>query len=276
MKNIKYLLAIILFTVISNAQPSWKADETTVNTNLSLFNSTSVFSLPTTETQSKGDIYFGVYHKFVLPVSNGIDDLFGIDGSVVMRLALGYTPFENLFLNFGRSNKDGNFDLQAKYKFFDYDNELMPMNFAINAGVAYNSKLNPEPVDKSRLYQYFFSFIANTMIVKKLGIGLVSTILLNSNCNCEEVYNSITLGAYLQYYFNEHWSLFVEANPTLDGWRSKYDTYTVGTEYEIGGHFFKIILSNNTGLNSTHIHSGAADKFESGDLHLGFVISRVL
>ncbi len=276
MKIISLILIVITFSTIAKAQPSWKADESHTKQSLNLFNSTSVFSLPTTETQSKGDIYFGIYHKFVLPVSNGVDDLFGIDGSVVMRIALGYTPIENLFLNFGRSNRDGNYDLQAKYKLLDVDNSIAPMNFAVNAGIAYNTKLNPEPIDKSRLFQYFFSFIGNAMIDKKIGVGIVPTYLINSNCNCAEVQNSFTIGAYLQYYFNEHWSAFVEANPTISGWRYKFDTYTIGTEYEIGGHFFKIILSNNTGLNSVHIHSGAGDSFDSGDLHLGFVISRVL
>ncbi len=269
-------LLILIQLVNINAQPSWEAEEEQPAKSIHLFNSPEVFSLPTTETQSKGDFYFGIYHKFVIPVSNGIDDLFGIDGGVVMRISLGYTPLDNLFLNFGRSNKDGNYDFQAKYKLLSINNETAPMNFAINGGLAYNSKLNPEPVDKSRLYQYYFSLIANTLISEKIGIGVAPSYLINSNCNCEKTYNSFTLGTYIQYFFNEHWSLFVEANPTITGWRNKFDSYTTGVEYELGGHFFKIILTNNTSINSSQYLSGAGSAFETGDLHIGFVISRVM
>jgi hypothetical protein len=74
----------------------------------------------------------------------------------------------------------------------------------------------------------------------------------------------------------ESWSLIIEVNPTLRGWRDKYDSFAFGVEIETGGHFFKILVGNNTAINLSQFLAGAGNSFKSGDWHLGFNISRLL
>jgi len=243
---------------------------------MQLFQSTDVFDLPTAETLQKGDIYFSLTHKFVTPVSEGVNELFGFDGSVVMRIALGYAFTDDLLMKLGRSNYQGNYDLSFKYKTLEIKSDDFPIIVTLNAGISYNSKSSPEPEQTSKLYQYYGNLIINSMIYDKIGIGLLPSILVNSNPYYPENINSIVLGAYLQYSFSNSLSVFAEAYPTLNGWRHNYDGYNLGVDLNTGGHFFKFVIGNNIYTNPNGVMTGAADKFESGDLHIGFMIIRNL
>lgn len=268
---ILFLIAAELFS-----QSSWKRKET-VETPLQLFASTDVFNLPTAETMQAGDIYFGISHKFLTPVSEGIGELYGFDGPVLMRLALGYAITDDLLVKLGRSNLNGNLDFKVKYQAFEMKSDVLPLLVAVEAGAAYNGKAAPEPEDDARLWQFYGHLILNTMILdKSLGIGLVPSVLINSNINRKESINSFTMGAYLQYYFNTRFAVFVEANPTFNGLRNYYDSYTIGAELNTGGHFFKVILGNNSYTNTAQFLSGSKDSFDSGKLHIGFLITRSL
>jgi hypothetical protein len=269
----KYFVILFLFIscVIAHSQPSWQR-EAPVELPLQLFSSPDALNLPTTETLQKGDIYFHISHKFLVPVSEGIDELFGFDGSVYMRLGLGYGITDELFAQLGRSNLNGNIDLQLKWKVLEINSDVLPLAVAVNGGVAYNSKVVNEPEDKSRLWQYYGFIIANTMVGKSLGLGISPGFLYNANLFCEEPINSWTMGAYAQYFFDERWSVIAEANPTLNGWRQFYNTYSLGMEIETAGHFFKVALSNNVYTNFSQFMTGSLDD----KLHITFLITRVL
>jgi len=274
MKNFYIFILLIIFSNLIYAQ-SWQRQEKTTEV-LSLFSSVESLNLPTAETLGKGDIYFHISHKFTTPISEGINELFGFDGGVIMRLALGYGITDELFTQIGRTNNEGNIDLQLKYKVSEFKLNDIPFAIALNGGVAYYSKKINEPEDKSRLWQFYANLIANTFIDNKFGFGIVPSFLYNANCDCIDPQSSLTLGLYAQYHFNERWSIVAEANPTLNGWRRYYDSYSIGVEIETAGHFFKLQLSNNININQSQFITGGVSAFENGKLHIGFVIQRIL
>ncbi len=270
-------MKIIIFTICFlssitlSAQPSWQRSEP-ISLPLQLFRSPDALNLPTTETLQQGDIYFHISHKFLIPVSGGFDELFGFDGSIFMRLALGYGITDDIFAQIGRSNLNGNIDFQLKWKAVEFKSDILPISIALNGGVAYNSKMNNEPSDKSRLWQYYGFMIANSKILKSLGLGVSPGFLYNASIHCSEPINSWTFGAYAQYWFDERWSVIFEANPTINGWRQFYNTYSLGMEIETAGHFFKVSLSNNIYTNFSQFMVGSVDD----KLHITFLITRVL
>jgi hypothetical protein len=271
---------ILLFIIVSfgfqsvYSQTKWKRSEPTTEP-VNVFRSVEAIGLPTTETLKQGDIYFHISHKFLIPASEGFNELFGFDGGIFMRLALGYGLTDDLFLMLGRSNKDGNLDLQLKGKIFETNDLGFPLTIAANGGVGYNSKFANELEDKSRLWQYFGNVIINSRF-GDFGVGVVPSFLYNSYIPCKDCQTSTTLGMYAQYFFNERWSVIAEANPTLNGWRQYYDTYSIGAEIETAGHFFKLSLSNNVYTNMSQFLGGASSAFDKGDLHICFLITRVL
>jgi hypothetical protein len=275
--KLKIYVIITLFSLAVSAfsQTTWKRKDV-VEPPLQLFNSTDVFNLPTAETLQKGDYYFSIAHKFSTPISEGVHQLFGFDGSAIMRIALGYAITDNLLIKLGRSNLYGNYDLSLKYKTLELRNETLPTLVTLLGGIVYNTKALPEPEDKSRLWQFYGHIVINSKIGESIGIGLVPSMLINSRIDIPENYNSFTMGAYIQYFMSKNWSIFVEANPTYNGWRKNYDSYNFVLELVTGGHFFKLVLGNNQYLNTENFMAGATDSFESGKLHIGFLISRNL
>lgn len=277
---IKQILSIVLLAIVANASliaqsSSWKREaEETVN-KLSLFKSTETLNLPTAETLWKGDWFFHISHRFTLPISEGVGEVWGIDGSVIMRIAVGYAFTDDFMVTLGRSNAQGNIDLRLKHRVFQTDNNIFPTVVSVLAAGAYNGKIEQELDDESRLWQGYGFAVLNTNPLKSdLFLGVTPGFLYNANPTCNEMHNSWVLGMYAQYYFLDMWSFIVEAMPTLDGWRDGHDSYTFGVELETGGHFFKLSLGNSYYANMTQFMAGAENKFTNGDLHIGFQILR--
>lgn len=240
---------------------------------LHLFHSPHAINLPTAETLKKGDWEFEISHRF-LPLIDDSDALYGLDGPVNMRMALGYAWTNRLVTTIGRSNVRDNVDLTIKHKTLQLRHETFPVLIGFQGGFAWNTAELPDrDRTDSKNFQYFGQLIANTLYKKKLGIGLVQSYLHNTHIECEDTQHSWTLGGYLQYYVSELWSVQAEANFTQDGFRNQYDSFAIGIELETGGHFFKIFLTNGHRLNQTQYLAGA--DLES-DLRLGFMITRLL
>ena len=259
-----------------NAQVKWKRNESANVLPLQLFHSQHSINLPTAEMLQKGAFEFEISHRFLPSINGGFKDFFGFDGPVNIRLALGYAVTDNIFIALGRSNVDDNIDLRIKYRLFQYDNDILPLVVGARGGVAWNS----DPIGKTngggRDFQYYGQLIFNTMIDKKLGIGLVPSYLYNSNIYRSDIQDSFTMGINLQYYVSHLLSVMAEFNPTVSGYRNRFDSFSAGIELETGGHFFKIIVTNNSLLNPSQFLSGADRRFEDGAWQLGFNITRLL
>jgi hypothetical protein len=270
---------IMLFTVVLiqsgySQQVKWKRTESDQKP-LELFHSTHVINLPTAEVVATGDFEFEVSHRFTQPLNSGYDNFYGFDGPANIRLALGYGFSNDLFVILGRSNRDDNLDLQVKYKTIEVKNESLPLLITLLGGIAWNTQVVDRDKGDSRNFQYFVQIVGNTLI-GNVGLGLVPSYLYNSALYTDEIKHTLTLGTYAQYYFSPYWSFMIEWNPTWIGWRDSYNSLAFGLEIETGGHFFKLYLTNNTATNISQYLAGAASKFSDKNLHLGFLISRLL
>jgi len=191
-------------------------------------------------------------------------------------LGLGYAITDDLVVTLGRSNQDNNLDLTLKQSSFQISSKIIPITSAIVVGGAWNSDVPNINSSDIESFQFFGQFIINTLIQKRLGIGLVPSYLYNSHLQCIETQYSFTFGTYIQYYFSDMYSAIVEWNPTVTGWRRDYNPVSIGFEIETGGHFFKIILTNSSDLNASQFLSGADKSFDSGEWRFGFNITRLL
>lgn len=275
----KYLIIILFFSVTINAQEnkiSWKKNEEQTSEQLHLFHSTHVINLPTSETNQKGDIEFEISHRFIPTLNDGIDALYGFDGPVNIKLSLGYAFSDYFIATIARSNVDDNLLLKAKYQFLQIENETLPFQFAVEGGAAWNTDPVGRKSNHNKNFQYYGQLIFNSLIQQKLGIGLVPTYSYNSHIYCPEKQYSFTIGTYMQYYISSLWSVLAEWNPTVTGFRNKYNSLSFGIELETGGHFFKIIFSNNTKLNPTQFTTGADLPISLKNMRIGFNITRLL
>lgn len=270
-----FFLSLVSAHITLAQNVSWKRSETK-KLNLQLFHSPQVFNLPTAETMQKGDFEFEISHRFIPPVTEGVDALYGLDGPVNMRLGLGYAITDRLVVTLARGNLDDNLDLQIKHKTFQFRNETFPILIGIQAGCAWNTQVENRENTNSRNFQYYGRVIFNTLYKKKIGIGFVPTYLYNSHIRCKNPEYSFTFGNYLQYYLSQFWSVIIEWNPTVTGFRKKYNSVSFGIELETGGHFFKILFTNNAAINPGQFTTGADLPFDDGDWRLGFNITRLI
>jgi len=278
--NKKYIIIVfialfLVFDVIAQGT-TWKRRIPQSEVKLQLFHSTHAINLPTSETLQKGDFHFDISHRFIPTIKSGSKEFWGFDGPANIRLALGYAITNNILLTLGRSNQNNNVDLAAKLWLFQVESESFPITSSIIVGSAWNSDAPSSNNIEYKTFQFFGQLIINTMWQKKLGIGIVPSYLYNSHIQCEDTQYSITMGTYLQFYFSTMYSLILEWNPTMIGWRQDYNPVSLGFEIETGGHFFKIVLTNSADLNMSQFLAGADNQFSSGEWRFGFNITRVL
>jgi hypothetical protein len=280
------LLAAAPAVVAQDKPIGWSRQTGPATHDLQLFHSTNALSLPTAETHQKGDFEFEISHRFIPPISEGYENLYGFDGPVNMRIALGYAVTNRIVLALARSNNDDNIDLWAKYRFWQFRNELLPTVIAVRAGMAWNpmriSRIDEEGNlrirhrDHKRNFQYYGQVIINAMPHKKIGIGVVPSFLINRDIRLPDQKQSFVLGLNAQLYLIRHWSLLGEwaVTPT-----EKYDRHNpgaIGIELETGGHFFKVMVTNQALLNPSQYLAGADTPFGFETLRFGFLITRLL
>ncbi|GAB5464848.1 MAG: hypothetical protein Kapaf2KO_02840 [Candidatus Kapaibacteriales bacterium] len=279
------LIVLLIFGAFTSlfSQSKWKRDkEEQVVPKLELFASSNAINLPTATTIKQGDFLYGIQHRWRQPTSSGLEDLYGIDGSVVMRMKLGYAITDDVLIQVGRTNVNGTYDFEAKHNFLNIRSEAVPLTLAYNLGLTYLSK--PSGNIEVNKFQYYGSLIANTMFLDDmLGVGTVATFMNNANPFWFENITTTNIGYYVQFYFNEMVSVNAEGSHVVNGWSEGYSTYSGSVELETGGHFFKFIVSNNTNIHLAGIFANAgaplsidANRNALDNVHLGFQISRNL
>lgn len=277
--KIIYSLILCLFTAKFYSQENgikWKPAVKEPVEFSNLFHSVESINLPTATTISKGDFQFEISHRFLPRISDGYESLYGFDGPVNIRLGLSYAITDDLMTRLMRSNVDDNLELRFKYKIVSHTFGSIPFSAAIAfAGVWNSGRIGSKPEGASD-YQYYGQLVLNTLISKKLGIGVVPSFLYNTSIYTADQKTSFTFGTYFQYYISGMFSLMAEWNPTVTGYRNRHDSFSFGFEIETGGHFFKIIATNNSNLNPSQFIAGADLYSSAKNLRIGFNITRLL
>ncbi len=288
MKSFQLTLLFLLFLSASlfaqEKNIKWKKKDQAAAV-VELFHSPQAINLPTTQTIKKGNLEYEVSHRFLPPISDGYDAYYGLDGPGHIRMALAYAITNDALLSFGRSNAaadsgraEDNIDIALKYKLFQFSQYAKaPVSVAIRTGLGwYTNVIGRDKTDGAN-FQYYGQLIINTLLFKKIGLGLVPSYLYNSSILQAETQYSVTLGAYAQYYISSAMSALMEWNPTLNGYKTMYTPFSFGIELETGGHFFKIFLTNSQMLNTSQFLAGAdLAGVNDGKWRIGFNITRIL
>ena len=283
MKRFLRMMTPFLLFALGGALPlfaqeggSWKRSEEAVLPPLELFHSTQAVNLPTATTMQQGNFEFEISHRFIPSIKDGGKTLWGFDGPVNIRLAMGYAWSDDGVVTLGRSNVQDNLDLNVKQKLLAIHHEVMPLLVAARAGLAWNTDVAGTDTWDSDNAQWYLQLILNTMYGEHFALGVVPSYLSNSHLPCPDTQYSFTLGVHAQYYITDVFNVLAEWNPTVTGWRTGHNPVSLGLELETGGHFFKVVLSNSTLLNSSQYLAGSTDSFNDGALHIGFNITRIL
>jgi len=255
---------------------SWHRSEAAPTPPAPIFHATAVVDLPTAVTLDKGLWQFEISHRFIPPFSDGGDALYGLDGPVNMRIALGYAASDHLSVTLGRSNLYDNVDLQFKYGRIDVAEGTLPLQAAVQLGGAWSTDYPGLDAGDSHSFQFYAQVVANARIGRRLALGVVPSYLYNAILESSDTEQALTIGLQGQFYVNKLMSLLAEWNITDSGYYYKHDAASIGIELETGGHFFKIVATNSTRLNPSQFLMGTNANFAPDNWHLGFNITRLL
>ena len=223
------------------------------------------------------------------------------------RLGLAFAPHDLLTVGILRSNSKDNTELNARFAGLDFDAPTGLVQFAAQAGVAWNLQVGTDdghvghqhvvlqgdkrgtshdagtPIRsgddtaEANEMQAYVQMIANAMVGGRLALGVVPTLLWNPRIEDSDPMSTVSVGANGQLYLDRMWSLFGEwifSQPRKD---QEYDSGSFGVEIRTRGHFFKLLVTNQHQMNPSQTLAGAAEDFlDPGSWRFGFNIQRRL
>ncbi|MGA7304887.1 MAG: DUF5777 family beta-barrel protein [Rhodothermales bacterium] len=252
------------------------------------FNGWKVVNLPTSLTMNKGSWLFLIGHRFNPKISEGYDALYGLDGSGIIYLSLGYALTDDLLIAIARSNSADNVELEGRYRLAQQRGNS-PIGAA--AQVSLNWVSEDPGTDESRLRGEALKVTGQVSLTRAfgpVGVAVVPGITLNPAENVSGEDPLVTLG------LGGRWtlvslrrttlSLVGEWVPIVSGYTRtttfgndiRFDSGGGGVEVSIGGHVFQIVISNSVGLTSDQYLRGGDLDIADGEMRLGFNIFRVL
>lgn len=243
---------------------------------VTVFHSTMAANLQTAETLRKGEWLVEISHRFLPPVSDGSDALWGLDGPVFNRLGLAYAVSDRVMVGVLRSNLTDNVELNAKARLLEGGRDGVPFMVGAMGGLAWNTQLPDLPAYDGNERQAYAQVMVNALVGGRLAVGVTPTLLHNPRLEDTATENAVALGLNGQLYLSPGVSLMGEwvvsgSRPGLE-----HDAGTFGIELETGGHFFKLVLTNTARMNPTQNLGGTPFAFSADQLKLGFNITRLL
>lgn len=250
------------------------------------FKGWKVVNTPTSRMVDKGDWLFLISHRFFPPINEGYDAFWGLDGSGIIFLNLGYAITNKLFVNLGRSNSSDNVQLDIKYGLKrQYPDEKFP--FAAAAQMSLNwitEKSGDQDRFRSEAFKFSFQGILSSRLVEGVGVNVVPAILLNQDSNTDGEDPLVTIGLGGRTHVWRSISVIGEWVPIVSGFTltstfgefNRFDSWGGGIELDVGGHVFQIIVTNSAGLTADQYMRGGGLDITEGDYRLGFNIFRPL
>lgn len=276
------MIALALIASSANAQERasrWERRSEPTEPPVTVFHSPQSANLPTAETLRRGEWLFEISHRFLPAVSDGADALWGFDGPVYNRLGLAYAPSDRVLVGIVRSNLNDNLGLSAKVRLAEGGRGSAPWMLAVVGGVAWNTEA-PVGADDNEV-QAYGQAIVNVLLGDRFALGVVPAVLYNPTIRSTPREVDFALGINGQFYASQHLSFLAEwvvtpRHPDVDAAELENDGGSFGIELETGGHFFKVLLTNQVRMNPTQYLAGSQVAFEVGEWRVGFNITRLL
>ena len=251
--------------------------EEPVQAPVTIFHSPQSANLFTAETLNRTEWQFEISHRFLPAISDGVSALWGIDGPANIRLGLAYAPTDDVMIGVLRSSFEDNLDLNAKVRVLEMPSESLPVMVALAGGVSWNDLGSaPSAPAENNEMQAWAQVIVNALLGDRLALGAVPSVLRNPRPADASASTTVSVGFNGQVYVNDGSSLFAEWILTEGQIGQPRDPITAGVELEVGGHFFKLLVTNAVLMNPSQYLAGAPFSFDPDEWRFGFNITRLL
>lgn len=243
----------------------------------------TIVGLPSVTNLPQGNLNFAILHAFGV-ATNGIDDLFGLDGAANIRFGIDYGLTDWLSIGGGRSRFEKLYDFRSKANLLRQTrDDRIPIEVAVQGSVdittvengfefadrlSYSAALLLARRFSDRISLQVTPLFAhrNTVFILRDGAGEI----------LEQENDHFAIGLAGRFVIDSRRALIVEYLPVVgersDGTR---DALSVGLDIETGGHVFQLFFTTSQGLIAQEIIARNTDNFFDGDFRFGFNVNRV-
>jgi hypothetical protein len=156
------------------------------------------------------------------------------------------------------------------------DSEAFPIEVSAQGGVAWNTEVQVQEGATDNEMQAYVQVLANALVGGRLAVGVVPTFLRNPRLRDLEAESAFVLGLQGQLSTDGAFSFFGEWIVSEERAQQENDTGSFGVEIRTRGHFFKILVTNNSLVNATQVLGGAFAPVSTNNLRFGFNLTRLL
>jgi hypothetical protein len=248
---------------------------------LSTFRSTRVVLGQSVETPVHGDLTFIISHRFG-NIKGGLYDFFGMD-QAYNRLGFEYGINDRTGLSVGRNSFEKIYDGAFKIRMIRQQKGLrnVPLSLTWYSGVLVNTLKWSDP-ERDNLFSSRVSYVNQLLVARKFNKQLslqLSPSHIHRNLVKREIDQNdvFALGFGGKYHFTRKVSINAEYFWLLPGQTARdfQNSFSVGFDFQTGGHVFQLHLSNSQGTNEKDFIANTTSRWLDGDLFLGFNIYRV-
>lgn len=284
-KRVIYLIVILfiqinlfsqdddLMNMLSNDEPSTEYTNATFKTTLLVIGQTI-------ETPLNGSLLFNVQHRFGT-INSGGYEFFGLDQATT-RIGFQYGVNNWLAIGIGRSSYNKTYDGWLKVKILRQStglkNNPVSIDYYGNMGITSLKWTEPE---RKNYFSSRISYANQILLARKLSPGvslqLMPTYVHYNLVESSEYDNNVfSVGGGGRFKVSSRISLNIEYYVLLSKQTSKQysNPLSVGIDIETGGHVFQLYATNAEGIIEQHFIGRTSGKWQNGDIHIGFNISR--
>jgi hypothetical protein len=248
---------------------------------LSTFKSTRVILGQSVEAPVRGDLTFIISHRFG-NIKGGLYDFFGLD-QAHNRLGFEYGIGDIAGLSIGRNSFEKTYDGAVKFRILRQQTGLknIPLSLTWYSGIFINTVKWSDP-ERENLFSSRLSYVNQVLMArkfgKKLSLQLSPSHIHRNLVTYEGDQNDVfALGFGGKYNFARKVSINAEYFWLMPGQTADdfENSFTLGFDFETGGHVFQLHVSNSQGTTEKDFIAGTTGRWLEGDLYLGFNIYRV-
>ena len=280
MKKIDIIIFFILFSsIISYGQDSTDYAKFT-------FYSNRIINGHSTENTTAGKLELIIGHRMGR-INQGAYEFFGLDQST-SRIGLEYGINDRLMIGAGRSTTEKLFDGFIKYKILKQSvgKINMPVSLSGFSSVAINSLRWTDTTKKdyfSSRICYTFQLLASRKFSDKLSLQIMPTLVHKNIVPTKKDNNDIiSIGFAAKYKLFSRGALMLEYYYLLPNQiKSQYNSadvvnsFSVGFDIFTGKHTFQVFITNSTTMAEKAFITETTEKWNKGDMHVGFNILRL-
>lgn len=247
------------------------------------FKSTRIMNGHSIERMPSGQLDVRISHRFGR-INSGPYEMFGLDQSNA-HIGFDYGITDWLMVGFGRGAYEKTFDGFMKFTLLRQSSGArnMPVSLSFLTSVAMKTMKWPDP-ERNNYFSSRLSYVNQILVARKINQSLSLQVMpsfIHRNIVATEMdpNDMWALGAGGRVKLTKRISLNAEYHYLLNSKtymsQQVYNPLSLGFDIETGGHVFQLIFTNSIAMIEKGFIGETTGRWEKGDIHFGFNISRV-